>query len=163
MCDVNLEMLQVHFEVSGFLARECQLLDDGKIEDWVNLFSQDGLYWIPSNAYDVNPQRHVCVIYANRARLEEYVVRARSGTFWAQDPSSRTSRVVGNIQVEKDGDGYAVESRFVITEIRRNRLRPMAGSYLHRLIREGGSLKIREKLVRLVNNDEPLDNLSFMV
>jgi 3-phenylpropionate/cinnamic acid dioxygenase small subunit len=147
----------------SFLYREARLLDEGKFEEWVELFTDDGLYWMPSNQYEVDPAKHVCVVYADKARLGEFVVRARSGTFWAQEPASRISRVVGNVEIEEPLPDVRLQSRFVVTEIRRGRVRVFSGTYRHRLVRVDGGWKIREKLVQLLNNDEPLDNLTFMV
>jgi 3-phenylpropionate/cinnamic acid dioxygenase small subunit len=149
--------------VQSFLYLEARLLDEGKLEQWVDLFTEDALYWMPSNQMEVDPKTHVCVVYANKARLGEYIARARSGTFWAQDPPSRTSRIVGNFMIEPGEGECRVESRFNLTEVRRNRLRVLAGTYRHRLLRQNGSWKIREKQVQLINNDEPLDNLTLMV
>jgi 3-phenylpropionate/cinnamic acid dioxygenase small subunit len=149
--------------VQAFLFHENRLLDENRYEEWVDLFSEDGLYWIPSNEFNIDPRTHVCVVYADKARLREVVVRARSGTFWAQEPPSRTSRLVGNILIEERLPDCRVRSKLLVTELRRGRQRHFAGTCRYRLRLLNGEWKIREKLVELIGNDEPLDNFTFMV
>jgi 3-phenylpropionate/cinnamic acid dioxygenase small subunit len=149
--------------VQGFLFHESRLLDENRFEEWADLFTDDGVYWIPSNEFEIDPARHVCIVYADKARLGEFVLRHRSGTFWAQEPLSRTSRLIGNVCVEQPLPDCRVHSKFSVTELRRGRTRVFAGTYRHRLVCSNGQWKIREKLVLLMNNDEPLDNFTFMV
>ena len=149
--------------VQAFLFHENRLLDENRYEEWVDLFADDGIYWIPSNEFDIDPKTHVCVVYADKARLREVVVRAQSGTFWAQEPPSRTSRLVGNICIEERLPDCRVRSKVLVAELRRGRQRQFAGTCRYRLQRSNGQWKIREKRVELIGNDEPLDNFTFMV
>jgi len=149
--------------VQAFLFHENSLLDENRYEEWVDLFADDGIYWIPSNEFDIDPKKHVCVVYADKSRLREVVVRAKSGTFWAQEPPSRTSRLVGNICIEQRLPDCRVRSKVLVAELRRGRQRQFAGTCRYRLQRLNGQWKIREKLVELIGNDEPLDNFTFMV
>jgi 3-phenylpropionate/cinnamic acid dioxygenase small subunit len=34
-------------EAEAFLYRECRLLDTLQLEEWLELFTEDGLYWLP--------------------------------------------------------------------------------------------------------------------
>jgi 3-phenylpropionate/cinnamic acid dioxygenase small subunit len=147
----------------GFLYREAELLDEDRLEEWASLFTDDGRYWIPSNRFDIDPSKHVCVVYADKARLQEIIVRARSGTFWAQEPRSRVSRLLGNVQIDGQLPVCNSRSRFLVTEIRRGQSRVFSGTYRHQLLFQNGQWKIQEKLVQLINNDEPLDNLTFLL
>lgn len=149
--------------VQAFLFHENRLLDENRYEEWVDLFADDGIYWIPSNEFDIDPKTHVCVVYADKARLREVVVRAQSGTFWAQEPPSRTSRLVGNICIEERLPDCRVRSKVLVAELRRGRQRQFAGTCRYRLQRSNGQWKIREKRIELIGNDEPLDNFTFMV
>src|SRR5258708_15934704 len=38
-----------------FLLHEAQLLDDGKFDDWLALFTPDAWYWVPSEPDQANP------------------------------------------------------------------------------------------------------------
>ena len=56
-----------------------------------------------------------------------------------------------------------VVSTFILYELRRGRERVYAGQYQHRLRFEDGRWKIAVKKTVLVNNDEVIDNLTFIV
>ena len=34
-------------ELEAFVYAEAELLDDGRYEDWLALFADDGIYWVP--------------------------------------------------------------------------------------------------------------------
>jgi 3-phenylpropionate/cinnamic acid dioxygenase small subunit len=108
--------------------------------------------------------RHVSIIYDDRARLEDRIERLKSGAAYAQEPKSRLRRVVSNIEIEEGGNGeITVYANFNLTELRRSRQDTFAGRTIHKLRPEGGSFTIASKKVLLVNNDEVIDNLTFLV
>jgi 3-phenylpropionate/cinnamic acid dioxygenase small subunit len=122
------------------------------------------LYWVPCNDDDIDPQRHVSIIYDNRARLEDRIERLKSGVAYAQEPKSRLRRVVSNVEIEEGANGeITVYSNFNLTELRRSRQDTFAGRTIHKLRPEGVSFKIASKKVLLVNNDEVIDNLTFLI
>ena len=56
-----------------------------------------------------------------------------------------------------------VSSAFILYELRRGRERVFAGRYEHSLRRVEGNWKIATKKAVLINNDEVIDNLTFIV
>jgi 3-phenylpropionate/cinnamic acid dioxygenase small subunit len=54
-------------------------------------------------------------------------------------------------------------SGFILYELRRGKERIFAGRYEHRLQLIDGTWKIASKKVVLINNDEVIDNLTFIV
>ncbi|MGH9612335.1 MAG: hypothetical protein ACRD4P_04575 [Bryobacteraceae bacterium] len=59
--------------------------------------------------------------------------------------------------------GYLVESNCIIAELRRSKRDIFAARMLHTLRPAGESLRIALKKVLLLNNDGPIDNLTFLV
>src|SRR5438445_7077305 len=92
-------------KVETFLYREARLMDEHAYDEWLALWTEDALYWVPCNEDDYDPERHVSIVYENRARLEDRIQRLKSGAAYAQDPKSRLSRVVGNVEIEARGGG----------------------------------------------------------
>ena len=84
--------------IERFLYHEARLLDEGQLDDWLALLTPDAYYWIPCNANDVDPTRHVSLIYDDRQHLEDRIWRIKSGWAHAQDPPSHTRRIVGNVE-----------------------------------------------------------------
>ena len=54
------------WEIENFLYREARLLDEGKLQDWLKLFTEEARYWIPCNRDDIDPMREVSIIYDDR-------------------------------------------------------------------------------------------------
>jgi 3-phenylpropionate/cinnamic acid dioxygenase small subunit len=151
-------------QIENFLYREARLMDEHAYDEWLALWADDALYWVPANDDDIDPQRHVSIVYEDKARLEDRIVRLKSGAAYAQDPRSRMRRVISNIEIEEGEQGdVTVYSNFNLTELRRSQQRTFAGRTIHKLRPEGKSFKIAYKKVLLVNNDEVISNLTFLV
>lgn len=151
-------------QIESFLYLEARLMDEHRYEEWLNLWSQDALYWIPSNEDDVDPARHVSLVHADRRGIEDRVMMLKSGAQWSQEPKSRMRRIVSNVEFEENAGGeLTVYSNFDLTELRRNRQEIYAGRTVHRLKPEGNSLKITFKKVLLVRNNDFLHNLTFLI
>jgi 3-phenylpropionate/cinnamic acid dioxygenase small subunit len=146
-----------------FLYHEAALLDERRLQEWLELYSDDALYWIPQGE-DADPQRQVSIVYDDRRRLHERVLRLTSGFAYSQDPPSRTTHIVGNVRVLSNGDdAVQVASTLMLVEVRRNTQNVFAGSVEHELVPAGDSFRIRRKVVRLVNSDVPLGNVTFLI
>jgi 3-phenylpropionate/cinnamic acid dioxygenase small subunit len=151
-------------QIENFLYREARLMDEHAYDEWLSLWAEDALYWVPCNDDDIDPQRHVSIIYDNRPRLEDRIERLKSGAAYAQEPKSRLRRVVANVEIEEGDNGeVTVYSNFNLTELRRSRQDTFAGRTIHKLRPQGASFKIAYKKVLLVNNDEVIDNLTFLI
>jgi benzoate/toluate 1,2-dioxygenase beta subunit len=151
-------------QIENFLYREARLMDENAYDEWFALWTDDALYWVPANADDIDPQRHVSIVYEDKAHLEDRIERLKSGAAYAQDPKSRMRRVVSNVEIEEGEHGEViVYSNFNLTELRRSHQRTFAGRTIHKLRPDGNSFKIAYKKVLLVNNDEVISNLTFLV
>ena len=156
-------MSGIRERVEEFLYFEAKLIDEHRYDEWLGLWTEDGLYWVPCNSDDADPTRQAMIIYDNRARLGERIYRLTSGAAWAQQPRSRTRRLISNVEVRESAGAYAVESNCLIAELRRSRQDIFAARVLHTLRPDGDSFRIALKKVLLLNNDDPIDNLTFLV
>jgi 3-phenylpropionate/cinnamic acid dioxygenase small subunit len=147
-------------ECETFLVREAQLLDEGKFEDWLALFTENAWYWVPSEPNQDSPLTTVSLMYDDRRLLETRVRRLVSPRIYSQEPRSRTSRIVANVTIKERRPGAVlVRSKFTMVEYRRGGQRLFAGTNFHELLRNEGALRIASKRVDLVNCDAPLDGL----
>ena len=151
-----------------FLIDEARLLDDGRFDDWLALFTPEAHYWVPSEPNQQSPLDTLSLMYDDRRLLETRVRRLASPRIYSQEPRSRTSRIVTNVTVEdssksttfeSQGDGTLVRSKFTMVEFRREEQRLFAGTYFHRLVQGEAGIRIAFKRVNLVNCDAPLDGL----
>ena len=152
-------------DIEAFLFREARLLDERRFEDWLDLFTDTGWYWVPTRPDQDNPRDTISLIYDDRRLLETRIRRLRNPRVHAQVPPSRTSRIVANVAIEAerpaDIDLLAV-SNFQLVEYRRDRQRLFAGSARHGLVRDGDGFRIQWKRVDLVNSEGTLDGISVL-
>ncbi len=152
-------------EVEAFLYMEARLADENRYDDWAALWTEDALYWLPANIDDYDPNFHISIIYDDRSRIQDRIDRLKSGGAWAQEPRSRMRRIVSNVELvpQAPGGDIEVESNFVLGELRRGLQTAYFARQVHRLRRVDGVLRMAYKKVMLINNNEPIHNLSFLV
>ena len=144
------------------MLHEARLLDDGKFDDWLALFTPEAWYWVPSEPDQADPVETVSLIYDDRRLLETRVRRLASPRMYSQEPRSRTSRMIGNVSIEDAGkSACSVRSKFMMIEYRREQQRLFGGAALHRLVQADGRIMIAWKRVDLVNCDAPLDGITI--
>jgi 3-phenylpropionate/cinnamic acid dioxygenase small subunit len=117
------EVLLQH-EIEKFVHLEALLLDERRFEEWLDLFSDDVHYWMPTRSVRYEREGHrehsepgeVAHFDEDKRGLEERVTRLRSGMAWAEDPPSRTRHLFTNVMVEAGdaGDDYLVRTNFVL-------------------------------------------------
>jgi 3-phenylpropionate/cinnamic acid dioxygenase small subunit len=150
--------------VERFLTLEARLMDEHRYKEWLALWADEALYWVPCNEDDIDPARHVSIIYDDRTRLEQRVDRLMSGAVLAQDPKPRMRRVLANIEID-DGAGpeISVQSNFVLVHARAGGQQIWAGRTIHLLRPERESYLMRQKKVLLVNADQEMPLLQFLI
>lgn len=67
-------------EIENLLYTEARLLDERRFDEWLDLFTDDAIYWIPAGGEAPDPKRHVSLIYDDRTRLWQLVERLRGGS-----------------------------------------------------------------------------------
>jgi 3-phenylpropionate/cinnamic acid dioxygenase small subunit len=151
-------------EIELFLFREARLLDEGKMEDWLELFSSECLYWIPITPGGGNPLKEVSTAFDDRRRLEDRIYRLKTGYAWSQIPTSRTIRLLSNIEVWDVGeDQVRVRVNFMLTEFRTGRQKLYSGWSGYRLKKVEGEWKIVVRQVNLIDSDQGHENLTFIL
>ncbi len=149
-------------QVELFLIHEARLLDEARYDEWLALFTADAWYWVPSEPGQRSPYDTISLMYDDRRLLETRVRRLMSTQPHAQQPPSRTSRIVANATLEEtaaDGRALTVRSKLMMVEFRLDNQRIFAGTCTHRLVRADDSFRIAWKRVDLINSDSVLEGL----
>lgn len=145
------------------LNREARHLDRRELRAWLALYAEDAQYWVPLLEHYSDPDAELNIIFDDRSRLEGRVDRLEGGLAYAQDPPSRTARMLGSVLVSRTADGFATEAVFFLYEMRLGVSQVLAGRYFHDLIATPDGLRIRRKTVELVNRTESFANLTFVL
>lgn len=153
-------------DAQALLYRECDLLDDGDLDGWLALYTDDAVYHIPGDDPLGDPRSASSICYDDRARMRDRVWRLKSGTAYAQVPPSRTVRYLANLQltgVDPATGETVVRSRLIVEEARLNKRRTIAARCEHRLRSEGDALRIARKTLLLVDAPFAHSNLTFIL
>jgi 3-phenylpropionate/cinnamic acid dioxygenase small subunit len=145
-------------EIEQFLYRQSELLDGKLWQDYIDLFADDGVYWMPVTPDQTDWDSSPSIFAEDKNMMEVRMGRVTHPTAWSQLPMWATSHVIGNVVVERESDGeYSVRSRFHMMELRRDDVRHFGGTYRHTLIRQGGALKIKLQRVDMFNAQAPYE------
>ena len=156
---------EVRAECEDFLVREARLLDDLRLNEWLELFAGDCMYWIPHDPDGGDPRKDICLAFDDRRRLEDRIVWLLTGKAYSQVPRSRTTRMLSNFEVRQtsDPDQFRVRSSFVVHEVRVHEQRAIPGWYGYRLRRAGDGWNIVIKQVNLLEADRGLENMTVVL
>jgi len=150
-------------EVEQFIFNELLMLDEFRYRDWLDLFAEDGLFWLPSNLDDYDPAKHTSIIYNDKNQLAMRIKRLEMGRV-VQEIRSRLAHQVSNLLILED-DGEVITARVVLTifEVQRSRKSMYPGHCIYKLRRTDEGLKIVLKKQCLIDNDTYYQHLAFMV
>jgi benzoate/toluate 1,2-dioxygenase beta subunit len=149
-----------------FLIQEASLLDARRFRDWMGLFAEDGTYWVPAAPDQESPFDQASLFYDDRELMKTRIERLEHPRIHVQTPPSRTAHLVGNVVIEQQGTGdgeYVVGSTVIMVEYRDEAQRIFAGRQRHRLRRDGGSFRIVQKRVDLINCDSAFDAMAVPI
>ena len=156
-----------------FLYAEARLIDEDKLEDWLQLFAADGIYWIPSYE-EADPEVETSIIHDDNHQLEKRIYQLRQHHL-AQDPRSRTVHFISNVEVVEGGsqNETGVHCNLIVYEMRPGdhqllqpglaQTRAFVARCQYRLRRENGGWRIALKKILLIDRDLPLQNVSFIL
>lgn len=151
-------------EIEQFIYREARYADEHQYDAWEALWTDDAIYWVPAGAEDIDPTKHVSVIYDNRSRIATRVKQYHTGERYAQTPPSRLRRVISNIEILGiEGDDIRVGANFMLAECRARGTTFWAGRYEYKLRPTEDGLRMSFKKVVLVDHDQPLYTLGFLI
>jgi 3-phenylpropionate/cinnamic acid dioxygenase small subunit len=160
MSDAALREVRIR-SVHELLAREATLMDERRWDEWLQLFSVDAEYWVPSWDSDSeltdDPASQLSLIYyPGRFGLEDRVYRLRSGNSAASLPLPRTCHMVSCVLPEFHDDGSCtVTANWNCNVYRSRQTATFYGSYRYLLEAEGDSWLIRKKRIVLMNDAVP--------
>jgi len=140
-------------------------MDNHRYDEWFALWAEDGqlTYWVPCNGDDLDPKVNVSIIYDTRTQLRNRITRLRE-TPWLREQTPRLLRVVSNVEVgDETGAEVTATSNFILAQLHRHNQCLWAGTSIHKLVPAGESFRIRSKKVVLINNDEAMPNLMFLI
>jgi 3-phenylpropionate/cinnamic acid dioxygenase small subunit len=145
-------------DVAELIYWEATLLDRHRWDEWIALYTEDAIYWVPSWANEeettTDPDLHLNLIYfRDRGGLEDRVFRIESRDSYASLPVDRTVHVVGNVLVEKvDGDEVCAFANCLIHSFGKKGGITRASLYDYTLRKTDDGLRIAKKKITFIDD-----------
>lgn len=152
-----------HADAEQLLYREAALLDEDDWDEWLGLYTEDALFWMPAwrdeDTPANDPHSELSLIYYDGRRgLEDRVFRARSGQSVASRPRPRCMHTISNVRLIESSSGTAeIASNFTVFlyDVRADRTHHFFGRYRHTLRYVAGTWRIAGKQILLLNDTIP--------
>jgi 3-phenylpropionate/cinnamic acid dioxygenase small subunit len=144
--------------VEQFLYHQSELLDSKQWRAYIDLFADDGVYWMPAAPEQTEWLDSASIFAEDKMLMTIRMGRVTHPNAWSQAPMWATSHVVGNVVVEADSQTQvSIRSRFQMLELHRDTVRQFAGTYRHTLVRVGDDFKIKLQRVDLLTAQAVFD------
>lgn len=153
-------------DLIDFIYREARLIDERRFGEWLDLFTEDAIYWMPLEWDQVEEKLTTSLMYEDKLLLRTRVERLEGERTFSQKPKSRCQHLLQVPQIDSmdaDNNEYSTWTSFHYAETRFDEQQILAGWARHSLCVEAGQLKIRKKRVDLVNCDAPFRNIQLFV
>ena len=141
------------------LFREAHLLDARDFGGWLDLFTEDALYWMPAWRDDgtltQDPDRELSLIYyRGKDNLRDRVDRLTSGLSPVSKILPRVVHLIGNVLLDGEDEEPVVRSSFATHAYapRSDRVTTHFGHYEHAFRYCDGKWLISRKVIRLAND-----------
>jgi 3-phenylpropionate/cinnamic acid dioxygenase small subunit len=168
----KLEQLLLVREVEEFFFAEAELLDERRYEAWLDLLTDDVRYWMPmrrnvkfgeQEREETREQQDMSWFDEGKETLSQRVRQILTGVHWAEEPLSRVSHMVSNVQLlHATSDEVEAKCRFLIY---RNRLQDETDFFVGKredtLRRDDGEWKIARRKIILDQNVLMAKNLTI--
>jgi 3-phenylpropionate/cinnamic acid dioxygenase small subunit len=177
MTDDRLVRALLKLEIEEFLYREADLLDERRHDEWLALLAEDIRYWMPMRRnVKVDDRereftregRDISWFDEGKETLTRRVRQIQTGIHWAEEPVSRISHLVSNIQLidvspsAAEPSEVSVRCRFLVY---RNRVETetdiLVGKREDILRRAGADWQIARRKILLDQNVLLSKNLTF--
>ena len=140
--------------IEQFLYEEASLLDNPDLKSWMDLFAEDGSYWMPANYDQQDPELMLSHIYEDRVLMEVRYRNFIHPRAASKECPIRSSHIISNVRLndcnEETGE-CTVTSNFHALVYYLDKQTSFAGTYTHKLISMGESYRIKQKRVDLIN------------
>jgi p-cumate 2,3-dioxygenase beta subunit len=133
--------------IEDFLYEEAALLDEWRLQEWLELLTEDARYEVPATDRPEGEANTTLFLVADdMTRLRSRVAQLLGKSAWAENPRSRTRRCISNVRIRAvEGETIDVTANFVVYRLRFEQMETYVGRYEYTLVRRDGTLKIRAR------------------
>jgi 3-phenylpropionate/cinnamic acid dioxygenase small subunit len=153
-------------QLIDFVVREARLIDQQRFEEWLDLFTEDGVYWMPLEWGQTDPRLTASLMYEDKLLLKIRIERLKGNRTFSQKPKSRCHHVLQTPQIDRRdaaGNEFVTWTPMLYVETRLDEQTLFAAWATHTLAMVDGNLRIRLKRVDIVNCDAAFGNIQLFM
>ncbi len=153
-------------ELIDFVVREARLLDDKRYEEWLDLWTEDGIYWVPLTPEQTDGVHHNSHLYEDKLLRTLRVERLKSPRAFSQQPPSRALHVLQAPAIESsdlEARRFVLRTPFHYSEAQGDEIQSFVGTAFHHLVHDGSALRLRLKRVDLLNGEAALPAVQLFI
>ncbi|MEO8311509.1 MAG: aromatic-ring-hydroxylating dioxygenase subunit beta [Caldimonas sp.] len=153
-------------ELIDFVVREARLLDDKRYDDWLDLWTDDGIYWVPLTPEQTDGIHHNSHLHEDKLLRTLRVERLKSPRAYSQQPPSRALHVLQVPTIETRDDEarrFVLRTPFHYTEAQGDEIQSFVGTAFHHLVGAGAALRLQLKRVDLLNGEAALPAVQLFI
>lgn len=138
---VSQDNLLLRLSIEYFLYEEAAHLDNWRLDEWLELFTSDARYLVPTTDLpNGDPRCDMMFIDDDYERLKGRINRLKSRHAHREYPSSRTRRLITNVRLTRITPSEVdAEASFAVYRSRNEMIAPYVGIYRYTLARQEGS------------------------
>lgn len=149
-------------EVVTFLYAEARMLDEGQFDAWLDLWLEEGRYWMPLDWQQGDDAMQTSLLDEDLFMLRLRVQRLNGERTFSQKPKSRCHHVLQQPFVDEMGEVIRTWTQMHYVETRLDEQQLLALTVRHELRVMDGALKIASKRVDIVNCDAAFRNIQLL-
>ena len=96
--------VELKAEIEQFLFLEARYIDEQRWEDWLELYLDSAIYWVPTNRHQVDPLEQASIIYEQKSGLELRVMRRKHPQAHSIDRMPESTHLISNITLDQIDD-----------------------------------------------------------
>ncbi len=149
--------------VVDFINLEADLLDHKNYEEWLQMWTDDGVYIVPIDTQATDFENTVNFAYDDAEMRRLRVARLLGGESISSVALDKTVRSVSRFRLLEESETMVrVRCAMILTEVRTGNLLTYPGDVEYILLKQAEGLKIQKKVVRLLHAASRLATVAFI-
>lgn len=163
---IDPDTMTLQAALSAFVYHEAMLLDTQRYDEWLSLYAEGGLYWMPLSPDQPLGDEAPSLLYEDLLLLRLRMQRYGNPRAHSLHPAVRGLRILQAPQIAQAEPGSTVHQTrtpFLYVETQGDAQRTLAATAHHTIEGEPGAFKLRMKKVVLLNADASLPAIQLLL
>lgn len=153
-------------DLIDFVYDETRMLDDARFDAWLDLWTPDGIYWMPLDYNQQDAKLVTSLLHEDFFMMKLRVERFKGERTFSQKPKTRCHHVIQRPfvdSIDHEAGAFVTHTSFHYVETRLDDQLLLAATARHELVLVEGMLKMKLKRVDLLNSDAAFGNIQMFL